>query len=169
MKNKKALFITQAGIIAALYVVLTALSSAVGLASGAIQVRLSEALTILPLFTPAAIPGLFIGCIISNAFVTNSILVDIAFGSLATLAAAFGTYALRKYKFAAPIPPIVANTIVVPLVLRYGYGLPDAILFMAITVFIGEFISAGIIGTFLTKILMRYRQMIFPYQEDSSR
>lgn len=166
MKNKNVLFITQAGIIAALYVVLTALSSAVGLSSGAIQVRLSEALTILPIFTPAAIPGLFIGCLISNTFVSGSILVDIIFGSLATLAAAYGTYALRKYKFAAPIPPILANTIVVPFILRYGYGLPDAIFFMAVTVFIGEFISAGVFGTFLTKVLLKYRQIIFPYQEN---
>ena len=64
MKNKKSLFLTQAAMIAALYVVLTELSNIFGLASFAVQIRFSEALTILPFFTPAAIPGLFAGCII---------------------------------------------------------------------------------------------------------
>ena len=61
MRNKKVLFLTQAAVIAAIYVVLTIFISAFNLASGAIQVRISEALTILPFFTPAAIPGLAIG------------------------------------------------------------------------------------------------------------
>ena len=75
---------TQAAIIAALYVVLTYLAGMLGLASGAIQIRFSEALTILPVFTPAAIPGLFAGCILSNLF-TGCALPDIVVGSLATL------------------------------------------------------------------------------------
>ena len=66
MKNKKVLFLAQGAIIAALYVALTHAANALGLANGVIQVRLSEALTILPVFTPAAIPGLTIGCLISN-------------------------------------------------------------------------------------------------------
>ena len=66
MRNKKVLFLTQAAVIAAIYVVLTIFISAFNLASGAIQVRISEALTILPFFTPAAIPGLAIGCLLSN-------------------------------------------------------------------------------------------------------
>ena len=64
MRNKKVLFLTQAAVIAAIYVVLTIFISAFNLASGAIQVRISEALTILPFFTPAAIPGLAIGCLL---------------------------------------------------------------------------------------------------------
>jgi hypothetical protein len=95
MRNKKVLFITQAAMIAALYVVLTKLISAFNLASGAIQIRISEMLCILPVFTPAAIPGLFAGCLIANTL-TGSIIWDIIFGSIATLLGAIGTYLLRK-------------------------------------------------------------------------
>ena len=66
MEKKSALFLTQAAMIAALYVVLTYIANLFGLASGVIQIRLSEMLCILPVFTPAAIPGLFIGCLLSN-------------------------------------------------------------------------------------------------------
>ena len=90
MKNKKVLFLTQAAAIAALYFVLTWLASMLGLSSGAIQVRFSEALTILPFFTPAAIPGLFIGCLLSN-FLTGAVVWDVVFGSIATLIGAVGT------------------------------------------------------------------------------
>ena len=110
MKNKKAYFITQAAVIAALYVVLTLFINAFDLASGAIQVRISEALTILPYFTPAAVPGLFIGCLLSN-FMTGAAIWDIIFGSLATLIGAIGTYLLRKWKWCAPLSPILSNTI----------------------------------------------------------
>ncbi len=141
------------GIIAALYVVFTLIANAFGLANGAIQIRISEALTILPAFIPAAIPGLFIGCILSNTF-TGAILPDIIFGSLATLIGAFGTRALRnKNKFLLPIPPIMANTIIVPLVLKYAYKLDGTLPYMAVTVFIGELISCGILGLGLHKLL----------------
>ena len=75
-KNSKALFIAHAAIIAALYVVLTLIANALGLANYAIQIRFSEALTILPYFTPAAIPGLFVGCILSN-ILTGCVPLDI--------------------------------------------------------------------------------------------
>ena len=120
MRNKKVLLIVQAALIAAIYVVLTYFISAFNLASGAIQVRISEALTILPVFTPAAIPGLFIGCLLSN-LLTGCMPLDVVFGSLATLIGACGTYALRKHKWLAPLPPIVANTVIVPFVLAYVY------------------------------------------------
>lgn len=97
MRNKKVLFTTQAAMIAALYVVLTMLANALGLANHAIQVRFSEALTILPYFTPAAIPGLTIGCVISN-LLTGCMPLDVVFGSCATLLGAVGTYLFRKYK-----------------------------------------------------------------------
>ena len=94
MRNKHVLHMVQAALIAAMYVVLTWLANIFGLANGAIQVRFSEALTILPYFTPAAIPGLFVGCIISNT-ITGAAVWDILFGSLATLIGAFFTYKLR--------------------------------------------------------------------------
>ena len=90
MKQKKSVFITQAALIAAMYTALTVLIAAFNLASGAVQVRLSEALTVLPVFTPAAVPGLFIGCFLSN-LITGCALWDVLFGSLATLLGALGT------------------------------------------------------------------------------
>ncbi len=160
-RNNKALFITHAAIIAALYVVLTYFASVLGLSNGAIQIRFSEALTILPYFTPAAIPGLFIGCIISN-LLAGAILWDVVFGSLATLIGAVFTYLLRKKtRWLAPLPPIAANTIIVPLVLSYAYGVPDGIGFLMLTVGIGEVISCGILGMLLLKCLEKHRNHIF--------
>lgn len=161
MKNQKVLFIVQAAMIAAIYVVLTFLANALGLASGAIQVRLSESLTILPYFIPAAIPGLFIGCLLSN-LLTGAILIDIVFGSLTTLVAAFATYALRKRnKFLAPIPPIVANTLVVPFILIYGYGISAPIWSLMATVGAGELISCGIFGMVLLFSLEKQKKVLF--------
>lgn len=160
MRNKKVLRITQAAMIAAIYVVLTVFISAFNLASGAIQVRISEALTILPVFTPAAVPGLFLGCLISN-LVTGCMPLDVVFGSLATLIGACGTYVLRKHKWLAPLPPIVANTIVVPFVLRYVYLAEGTIPFFMLTVGIGEVISCYLLGSILHRVLDRYKEHIF--------
>ncbi len=160
MKNKKAYFITQAAVIAALYVVLTLFINAFDLASGAIQVRISEALTILPYFTPAAVPGLFIGCLLSN-FMTGAAILDIIFGSLATLIGAIGTYLLRKWKWCAPLPPILSNTIIIPFVLTYAYGIPGGIPFFMLTVGAGEVLSCGVLGMILLFVLQRYRNIIF--------
>lgn len=159
MRNKNVLFLTQAAMIAALYVVLTFLANAFGLANFAIQVRFSEALTILPYFTPAAIPGLFIGCLISNTL-TGCALPDILFGSAATLIAALGTYRLRKFKWLAPIPPIAANAIIVPFVLKYAYGI-EPLWFSFLTVTAGELISCGILGMVLLFSLQKYASGIF--------
>lgn len=162
---KKVTFITQAAVIAALYVVLTQLANMLGLASGAIQVRFSEALTILPFFTPAAIPGLFLGCLISN-FLCGSIFWDIVFGSLATLTGAVGTYLIRKKmpEWCACIPPILANTIIVPFVLAYAYHFEGGIPYFMLTVGIGEILSCGVLGIFLLKVLKKYRKYLFPAQ-----
>ncbi|MBQ1172646.1 MAG: QueT transporter family protein [Lachnospiraceae bacterium] len=160
MKNKKAYFITQAAVIAALYVVLTLFINAFDLASGAIQVRISEALTILPYFTPAAVPGLFIGCLLSN-FMTGAAIWDIIFGSLATLIGAIGTYLLRKWKWCAPLPPILSNTIIIPFVLTYAYSIPGGIPFFMLTVGAGEVLSCGVLGMILLFALQKYRNIIF--------
>lgn len=161
MKNSKTLFITQAAIIAALYVVLTLLANALGLSNYAIQLRFSEALTILPFFTLAAIPGLFLGCLISN-LLTGAIIWDVIFGSLATLLGAVGTYLLRRVKWLAPLPPIVANTIIVPLVLYYAYRIPGSVPYFMLTVGIGEILSCGVLGMLLLFILQKYKKYIFP-------
>ena len=159
--------LVQAAMIAAIYVVLTFIANAFGLANYAVQVRFSEALTILPYFTPAAIPGLFIGCLLSNVL-TGCALPDIIFGSLATLLGALGTYALRRWKWCAPVCPIAANTIIVPLVLIYGYGLMidgmsvlQCFGYYCLTVGAGEIISCGILGMILLLSLQKYQGRIF--------
>lgn len=159
MKNKRILFLTQAAMIAALYVVFTLIAAALGLSSMQVQIRFSEALTILPYFTPSAIPGVFIGCLLSN-ILAGGALLDIIFGSLATLIAAVGTYLLRRQKWLAPIPPIVANTLVVPFVIKAAYGIGPVWLSF-ITVGAGELLSAGVLGMLLLLVLEKYRLQIF--------
>ena len=154
----KTRFITQAAIIAALYIILTYITNLFGLASGAVQVRISEALTVLPCFTFAAVPGLFVGCVISN-LITVCTIIDIVFVSLATLIGAFGTNCVRKYKYLASIPPILANTIIIPFVLMYAAGTQYSFWYFALTIFIGEAISCGVLGTYLIKII--YKRNIF--------
>ena len=162
MKNNqsgKVLFIAQAAMIAAIYVVLTLIGAS--FSYGEVQVRISEALPILPAFTPAAIPGVFLGCLISN-ILGGCILPDIIFGSLATLIGAVFTWMLRnKSKYLAPLPPIIANVLVVPFVLKYGYMVPLPIPFMLLTVGIGEVISCGVLGLILYTALNRHRGLLF--------
>ena len=159
MKNKKVLFLTQAAMIAAIYVVLTIVFQPFSF--GQIQVRIAEALTILPLFTPAAIPGLYIGCMIGN-ILGGSVLPDIIWGSLATLIGAVFTYLLRKQsRYLAVLPPIVSNTVIVPLILRYAYGILLPIPLMMLTVGIGELISCGVLGIIIHSALRKYQHKIF--------
>ncbi|HIT90508.1 MAG TPA: QueT transporter family protein [Candidatus Merdenecus merdavium] len=160
MRDNKVLFMIQAALIAAIYVVLTMMVGSFG--SGQIQLRISEALTVLPYFTPAAIPGLFIGCLIANTLAGN-ILIDIVFGSLATLAAALLSYSLRKHKYLVCVPPIVINMIVVPFVLHYGYQIPLPIPFLMLTIGIGQVLSCGVLGNILLKALEMSRKHIFQY------
>lgn len=148
----------QAAAIAAIYVVLTVVFAP--LAFGEVQIRFAEALTVLPFFTPAAIPGLFVGCIIGN-FMGGAIPVDILCGSLATLLGALGSYALRKRKFFVPFPPIIANILIVPFVLFYGYGINLPIPFMMLTVGVGEIVSCGVLGMVVLLALDKYKNLIF--------
>lgn len=146
-------------VVAALYVVLTYLANTLGLASGAIQVRLSEILCVMPVFTPFAIPGLFIGCVLAN-LLTGCALWDVVFGSLATLIGAVGTYLLRKHNFLAVLPPILANAIIVPFVLLFVYSLEGTYWYFLLTVGIGEIISCGIFGAILLKSLKKYNKFM---------
>lgn len=167
--NKKVLFITQAAIIAAIYTVLTVFASSLNLASGMIQVRFSEALTILPFFTPAAIPGLAIGCLISN-IITGCMLPDIIFGTLATLLGAVGSWYLRKNKFLVTIPPVVSNCLIIPFILTYVYEIPGGIPLQMLTVGIGEVISCMILGSILLRALLPVRNQLSleePYENNS--
>lgn len=159
MKNKNTLFLVQGAAIAAIYVVLTLLFAP--FSYGEVQVRISEALTILPFFTPAAIPGLFVGCIIAN-ILGGSIALDVIFGSIATLLGAIFSYKLRSNRYLVPLPPIIANTVIVPFVLRYGYGTNLPIPLMMLTVGIGEVISCYVLGMILLGALSKYGKQIFP-------
>ncbi|MEE0955024.1 MAG: QueT transporter family protein [Eubacterium sp.] len=159
MKNKPISYLTQAAMIAAVYVVLTYVFQAFSF--GEVQVRIAEALTILPVFTPAAVPGLFVGCLLGN-ILGGAVLPDIVFGSLATLAGAVLTRMLRKkHPILTILPPILANVIVVPLVLRFAYSINLPIPFMMLTVGIGEVISCGVFGVALYYALRRFSNTIF--------
>ena len=152
----------RAALIAALYVVLTTVFSA--FASGVIQVRISEALSFLPFFNAAAIPGLAIGCLISNTL-AGGVPLDILFGSIATLIGAVGAWAIGKatknskhetlFAILATLPNVIANTIIVPWVLKFAYGAPEAVPFMMMTVGIGEFIASTLLGTI---VIMAFRK-----------
>ena len=151
MKRIQTREIAFGGIIAALYVILTYVANAFGLASGVIQVRISEALTILPVFTVAAIPGVTIGCLLAN-LLTGCAFWDIVFGSAATLLGAIGTRLLRKHPYIAWIPPVVSNMAIIPVVLQKVYNVPDAWWYLVITVGIGEIISCGVLGIVLYQV-----------------
>ncbi|MBQ2217934.1 MAG: QueT transporter family protein [Firmicutes bacterium] len=159
MKNKNVTLIAQAAMIAAIYVALVYVFAPISF--GPIQFRIAEALTILPVFTPAAIPGLFVGCLLGN-ILGGAVVLDTVFGSLATLIGAFFTWKLRRaHPLLAPVPPILANTIIIPFVLRYAYGIPDAIPYLMLTVCLGEVIACGVLGLILYYALRGSRDRIF--------
>ena len=152
MKKTHALYLTRGALIAALYVALTYFAALFGLSSGAIQFRISEALTILPVFLPEAIPGLTIGCLIAN-LIAGGVFWDLVFGTLATLLGAVGARIIgriaKKQLWLATIPTILSNAFIVPPVLIYAYGVPDAYFYLVATVGIGEIVCAGILGASL--------------------
>lgn len=148
-------FITQAAVIAAMYAALTILLSFAS--SGLMQVRVAEALTVLPAFTPAAIPGLFVGCIVANIFAGNGA-IDIVFGSLATLIAAFLSYKMPK-RWLVPLPPVVVNGIVVGFVLNYVLNAP--LLVAMGMVALGQSIACYGLGYPLMLLLERHGSRVF--------
>ncbi len=161
MKRKnKTLYLCQAALIAAAYVVLTFICHLFGFDSGVIQVRVSEALCVLPMFTTAAIPGLYMGCLLSN-LLTGAVWLDVLAGPVATLIGALGAYALRRYKFLAPLPTVAANTVILPFVLSYGYGMKAALPLLFFGIGIGELVSAYVIGIILATALEKNRKYIF--------
>ena len=158
MKRNSTLFLTRGALIAALYVALTFAAAIFGLASGTIQFRISEMLCILPIFMPEAVIGLTIGCLIAN-LATNAVIWDIIFGTLATLIGAIGTRLLRnlpkKLIWLAPMPTVISNSVIVPFVLIFAYGVADAYPFLMLTVAIGEVVCAEIMGLALYYSLLK--------------
>ena len=115
--SRKVRFLALGAVIAALYAVMTYAAAAVNLAYGAVQFRFSEALTVLPVFTPAAIPGLTLGCLVANLGSPLGV-VDWVCGPLATLLAALATYLVKDVQvkgvpILAPLPPVVTNVVIV--------------------------------------------------------
>lgn len=164
MRNKKVTMMMQGAMIAALYVVLVLIFKAWSF--GPIQFRIAEILTVLPFFTPAAVPGLFIGCLLANVLLGEAIIADIIFGSIATLIGAVATWLCSKIKkkwamWLVPVGPIVANTLIVPWVLKFGYGLEDAVWYMMVTVGLGEVIVCGVLGMMFFGIMNRYKKILF--------
>lgn len=159
MNRSKTAKITTAAMVAALYVVLTYITNLFGLANGAIQVRFSELLTVLPYFLPSAVPGLAVGCLLSN-LLTGCALWDVVFGTLATLLGALGTRFVAGKWLHAPwlsaLFPVLSNTVILPFVLKYTYGFPGSLLYFAVTVGAGELISAGLLGTLFLFALKKY-------------
>ena len=156
--GKRVRQITQGAAIAAIYVVLTLVFAPISF--GSMQVRIAEALTILPLFTAAAVPGLFVGCLLAN-ILGGAIVWDVVFGSLATLIGAALSYALRKHRWLVPVPAVLSNTVIVPLVLRYGYGMEIPLILLMLYVFVGEVIGCYILGELLASLLLKTRGL-FP-------
>ncbi|MBQ8259437.1 MAG: QueT transporter family protein [Clostridia bacterium] len=161
MKNKNhTRRLCETALIAAIYVILTFVSAAFGLSSGAIQLRLSEALCVLAIFTPAAVPGVALGCFTAN-LLTGCALWDIVFGTLASLIGMLGCRAMKKFPYLAPAPYALANMIVIPFVVKLVYGAPDALYFIFLTVGIGEIISVFAVGIPLYLVLKKHSNTIF--------
>ena len=151
--------IAHGAIIAAVYVVLCIIFQPISY--GPAQFRIAEALTIMPLFTPAAIPGLFVGCILAN-IIGQGVIMDVIFGSLATLIGAVLGYLLRRNRWLVPIPAVVANALIIPFVLRYGYGFTDVpIALEMVYILAGEVVGCYILGEVLATILMPHKNRLF--------
>ncbi len=160
-------FMTYAALIAALYTALTLLAilipGAGTISYGPVQIRISEALTILPAFTTAAIPGLFVGCLIANIVGVSmgfgAGLLDIIFGPLATLLAAFLSYLLRKKKWLVPLPPVIVNAVVVGAILSFVYDIP--LFTIMLWVGVGQIGACYVLGMPLYFVLDKNRNTIF--------
>jgi uncharacterized membrane protein len=118
------------------------------------------------MFTPVAIPGLFIGCFLANLF-AGAPLADVIFGSLATLIGGIGTWMLRDKKlYIAILPPILANLLIVPFILKFAYSLESSIPMMMLTVGLGKVCACGVLGLLLYRILLPHKEKLFGYVEE---
>ena len=152
--NAKAL--TKIAIIAAIYAGITI--AVAPLSYAVMQIRVSEAMTILPVFTPLAIPGLFLGCLIANLLSPVGF-IDVVVGSLATLIGAAGTYALRKHRFFAMCCPVIANGILVGAMLHYVIGVNLSLWVCIAWVSLGEAAACFVVGLTLGKLLDRHKHI----------
>lgn len=152
--------LTTAGVIAAVYAVLSYFASVFGIAYGPIQCRFSEALCVLPFLLPESVPGLFVGCLIANLLSPYGAL-DIVFGSLATLLAALWTRRCRR-TWLAPLPPVLCNALIVGAVISFevtGFtsAFPALFAYNALTIGAGEAVACYVLGGLLLAGLPRLR------------
>lgn len=147
----------EASIIAALYVALTLVFAPISY--GPVQVRISEVLSVLPFFTPAAVPGLAIGCLIANLFSSFGLL-DIVFGTLATLLAALVTYKIKR-KWLAPLPPVIINGAVIGAMIYFMTDKSVPLLILMGQIALGELLSCYVLGIPLLYALEPLRNKIF--------
>lgn len=140
-----------AALVAALYAALTLAFQAVSF--GALQFRVSEALTLLPALYPQAVPGLAAGCLLSN-LLGGANAYDVAFGTLSTLLAAQLTRRLRRNIWLAAAPPVLLNAVVIGLVITYAYGV-NALWLNMLTVGLGQAGACYALGIPLVKLLKR--------------
>lgn len=167
MKHSSIRQITLAAMVAALYAVLSYFGNLFGLTYGPIQCRFSEALCVLPFLFPAAVPGLFIGCLVTNLMSTVGPL-DIVLGSLATLLAGYLT-AKMPSRWLAPLPPVICNGVIVGAMLAwyetgFGPGFWGLFAFHGATVALGELLACYILGSLLLTALPKvpYFQAMMP-------
>lgn len=158
----KSRFITQAATISAIYIALSWIFAPISFGHNLFQFRISEALTVLPLFTPAAIPGLFIGCALSNLLIGGLGIIDLVLGSAATLTAAFLSYLLRKKnKLISLAPPVIINAIVVGTYLNYLISPEINVLINIGWVFLGQVVSCYFLGLPLCSAIEKYAKKFF--------
>lgn len=153
MRTKRLI---EGSVIASVYAVLTI--ALAPLSYGVMQVRVSEALTILPYFTPSAALGLFVGCVVANMVGPYGIM-DMVVGGTSTLIASLISRKLRKYPFLVPLPPVVINGISIGALLHYGYSVPLPLYACILWVSLGQVISCYGLGYPLLKLLEKYRNI----------
>ena len=156
MKTK---FITQSAVIAAIYIALCWMFAPISFGHNLFQFRISEVMTVLPIFTPAGIPGVFIGCALSNLLFGGLGIIDLVLGSLATLTAAFLTYLLRnKPRVIALMPPIIVNAIIVGWYLNILISPEINVLVNMMWVLLGQVVSCYILGLPLCAVIDKYKK-----------
>ncbi|HHU69371.1 MAG TPA: QueT transporter family protein [Thermoanaerobacterales bacterium] len=155
MKNNRLEYLIKAALIGAIYFIITIIFAPISY--GPIQIRISEALTVLPFLTHAAVPGLFIGCILANIYGGYGI-HDIIFGSLATLIAAYLTYKTPS-KILAPVPPIIINGLIIGSMLHFLLQVP--LIATILYVSLGELIACYFLGYPLLLLLERRFKDLF--------
>ncbi len=152
MKRSNTLFITRAALVAAFYVLLGIISHTFALDSGAVQLRLSEALCVLPAISGSYVVGVTVGCFLFNTLFSGSI-IDMIFGTLATLIGALLATLFKKHKYLAFIPTVISNALIIPLVICYGTmgGSLSALPVMVLSIAAGEILSCGVIGNLILR------------------